>query len=250
MTGIRAPQLTVCDDAEGVAEHVAGLIEARLSSNPWLRLGLATGATPRPIYARLVEAYRAGRIRFAHASSFNIDEYVGLGSGDPASFHAYMEEALFAHIDLRESARHIPDGLADDPDEEAARYEALIAGCGGIDLQLLGLGRNGHIGFNEPGSPLDCRTRRVRLAASTRVDNARDFPAGTSVPEEALTMGIATLLSAREIVLATTGPAKARALAVALQGPVTEAVPASALQTHGRVQVVCDREAAMLLRER
>lgn len=239
--------LTICRDEEGVAAHVAALIEARLTQDPRLILGLATGRTPRPVYRHLAEAWRAGRIRFRDAVSFNIDEYAGLAASDPASFHAYMEEALFAHVDLPAGSRHIPDGAAPDLAAEAERYERAITAAGGIGLQLLGLGVNGHIGFNEPGSPHDSRTRLVRLATSTRQANARDFPPGHDVPTHALTMGIATLLGAREIVLAVAGAHKAQALKAALEGPVTEGVPASALQGHERLHVVCDEAAARLL---
>ena len=159
----------------------------------------------RPVYARLVAAARAGDVSFRAVSSFNLDEYVGVASQSPGSFHAYMQEHLFGHVDMEPGRARIPDGMAGDIAAEAARYEALIAAAGGIDLLLLGIGANGHIGFNEPGSDFTSRTREIRLDEATRIANAHNFPYPASVPERAITMGIATILEARSILLIATG---------------------------------------------
>lgn len=235
------PRLVV--DADPAAA-VAARFEARLDAFPASTLGLATGRTPRGVYAGLVAAFAAGRVSFAAATSFNLDEYVGLAAAHPASFASYMREQLFSKVDLGAARAHVPRGDAADPNAEARRYERAIEAAGGIDLLLLGIGGNGHIGFNEPGSDIASRTRVVELSAATREANARDFPAGETPPERAITMGIATILEAREIVLLATGAAKAEAVAAALAGPLTEACPASALRLHPRVTFICDAAAA------
>lgn len=238
------PQTVVLGDADAVADHAAAYIVDKLAAKPDLVLGLPTGETPRGIYARLVEACRTGKLSFARASSFNLDEYRGLPPGHPASYHAYMREMLFRHIDIEPARAHLPNGLAPDAGAEGRRYERLIEEAGGIGLMVLGIGGNGHIGFNEPGSPFDSRTRAVRLTEQTREANRRGFPASETVPEAAITMGIATILEAREILLVATGTAKADALADALKGPETPECPASVLRRHPAVTIVCDTAAA------
>ena len=238
------PELVILPDASAAARNVADRFVAKLRSQPSSVLGLATGRTPEPVYAVLVEAFRQGRIGFASATSFNLDEYVGLSARHPSSFASYMHEHLFARVDLLEAHRHIPRGDATDPEREARRYEAAIAAAGGIDLMLLGIGRNGHIGFNEPGGSFLSRTRAVRLSEATRRANARAFPQGEAPPEHAITMGIATILEAREIVLLATGSAKADAVRAALMEPPAPSCPASALRGHARVTFVCDADAA------
>jgi glucosamine-6-phosphate deaminase len=235
----------VLDNADAVADHAAAHIVQRLTDEPDLVLGLPTGETPRGIYARLVEACRRGEVSFANAASFNLDEYLGLPPDHPASYHTYMREMLFRHIDIDPARAHLPDGLATDTTAEGLRYEQAIVEAGGIDLMVLGIGSNGHIGFNEPGSPFDSRTRPVRLTEATRAANRRSFPAGETVPKSAITMGIATILDAREILLVATGAAKAEALAAALHGPLSPQCPASALRRHSAVTVVCDGAAAV-----
>jgi glucosamine-6-phosphate deaminase len=238
----RRPSVEVFQTADLASSAAAGLIARRLAANPSITLGLATGGTPRSVYRKLVE--EATRPSWRQVRCFNLDEYVGLGPDHPASFTRYMRELLFDHVDIDLSRTHIPDGAAADLDAAAKAYERLIANNGGIDLQLLGIGRNGHIGFNEPGSAHDSRTREVQLASSTIEANRPDFPAGEKPPATALTMGIGTILDAREIVLLATGSAKAEALAAALKGPVSLDCPASALQRHGAVTVFCDEAAA------
>jgi glucosamine-6-phosphate deaminase len=239
------PHLEVVADAATVAARAAARIVARLQSTAVTTLGLATGATMAPLYARLVAAHRAGDISFSTAFSFNLDEYVGVAPEQNGSFHAYMQKHLFEHIDIAPGRTHVPDGAAADLALEAARYESLIAAAGGIDLQLLGIGSNGHIGFNEPGSAFSSRTRDVELTETTR--RAANFPGRAVAPERAITMGIATILEARHILLLATGAEKAAAVAAAIEGPLSTECPASALRLHGRVHILCDRAAASRL---
>lgn len=230
-------------DAEAAEAAVASRLIAALGAAPDAVLGLATGRSMVGVYRRCVAAFRGGAVSFARMTSFNLDEYCDLRAGHEASFRAYMQRELFDHVDADPARTHLPEGSA----EGARAYEDAIAAAGGIGLQLLGVGRNGHIGFNEPGSPPDSRTRIVTLSPDTRAANKGDFPPGESVPERAVTMGLATILSARSIVLLATGAAKAEALAAALHGPVTTSVPASFLRHHPDVSVICDEEAAARL---
>ncbi len=231
------PRLIVVEDAEAAAAAAVARVLALLAIKPDAVLGLATGETMRPVHRGLVAARRRGAVSFARARSFNLDEYLGLRPGHPGSFAAFMRRTLFDMVDFAPGATHLPDG--GDP----AAYEAAIRAAGGIDLQLLGIGGNGHIGFNEPGSDFASRTRIVRLAASTRIDNAAAF-APDPVPEQAVTMGIGTILDARAIVLVATGSAKAQAVAAALGAEMTRDWPASALRLHPAAVIVADRAAA------
>jgi glucosamine-6-phosphate deaminase len=181
---------------------------------------------------------------YGSITTFNLDEYLGLSSNDPASYAIYMRENLFEHVDIDSTLTHIPDGSAVDADAEARRYEALIAKSGGIDLMLLGLGRNAHIGFNEPGSPHDSRTRRVGLTASTIGANAAYFPPGSQQPSQAITMGIGTILECRRIVVLATGSEKAGAVAASVNGPASDTIPGSALSRHSDTTIVLDKPAA------
>jgi glucosamine-6-phosphate deaminase len=170
------PRLVVLEDPDDVADHAAAHIVQCLKDKPGLIIGLPTGETPRGIYARLVKAHSSGKVSFANAASFNLDEYLGLPPDHPASYHAYMREMLFRHIDIDPARAHLPDGLTGDATAEGLHYEWAIAGVGGIDLMVLGIGGNGHIGFNEPGSPFGSRTRPVRLTEATRAANRHSFP--------------------------------------------------------------------------
>lgn len=239
--------LIVLGTAAAAAAHVAQRIADAVSRDPATVLGLATGGTMLPVYALLAAARQRGDLSFSAATSFNLDEYVGLGLGHAASFAAFMAGALFGPVDFDPGRTHLPNGLAPDLMAEAARYEAAILAAGPIGLQLLGIGRNGHIGFNEPGTAFDSVTRVVRLSFSTRAANRPFFPVGEAVPEQALTMGIGTILRAREIVLLATGAAKAVAVAQAIAGPAGPHSPASALRHHGAATFVCDRAAASRL---
>lgn len=232
--------------AEEAAVRAAELYRALLRRKPDAVLGLATGSTPLGLYAQLVALYRAGEISFAHATSFNLDEYVDLPPTHDQSYRYFMEKNLFSQIDLPQARIHVPSGL-DVSEAALAAYDEAIEAAGGIDLQLLGLGGNGHIGFNEPGTPFALGTHVVALTERTRRDNARFFASLDEVPTHAATMGVKTVMHARAILLLAFGRAKAEALAAALTGPVTPDVPASVLQLHPDVTVFCDKEAAALL---
>lgn len=237
----------VLETAEAAAHHVHDLVVAHLQSKPVTVLGLPTGGTPLPVYARLVDSHRSGLTSWMGVTSFNLDEYIGLGAEHPASYAAYMRRELFDHVDCPAAQRHIPNGLAVDPDREAEAYEAKIAAAGGLDLLLLGLGRNGHIGFNEPGSDFASRTRPVELTPSTLAANAAYFSPGETPPTRAISMGIATILQARRIVVMATGASKAEAVKNSVSGSPTPHVPGSALQAGSDVTFVLDRAAASLL---
>ncbi|TCR70126.1 glucosamine-6-phosphate deaminase [Bosea sp. BK604] len=237
------PQLEITRDAATAAARAAEIVASRVASGAAKVLGLATGGTMVPVYAHLVAAVQARKLSFHGVTGFNLDEYVGVAPHLPASFHAYMRQHLFALTDFAPDHAHIPDGLAPDLAAEASRYEMAIAQAGGIDLQLLGIGSNGHIGFNEPGSDFASRTRVVELSEATRRANAVAFPDG-AVPEQALTMGVGTILQARDILLLATGVEKAGAIAAAIEGPLSTDCPASALRLHQRVRIICDEAAA------
>jgi glucosamine-6-phosphate deaminase len=230
--------------------RTAGIIADQLRQRPDSVLGLATGGTMEPVYADLVARHRAGDCSFARARSFNLDEYVGLAPAHPRSYHAYMQAQLFDHVDLPADRAHLPRGDAARPRAEAAAYEALIAAAGGIDLQLLGLGRNGHIGFNEPTSSLGSATRVKTLTQGTLDANRRFFDDAAAMPRYAITMGIATILRARRIVLLALGAEKAEAARDMIEGPVAAVCPASALQMHPATTVILDSAAAAGLRLR
>jgi glucosamine-6-phosphate deaminase len=233
------PDFRVFATPQAVADAVARYMAEALQARPAITLGLATGKTFVPIYEALVSICRDEGLSFAEAASFNLDEYVGLAPDHKATFRRYMEDNLFRHVDLPAERALLPDAS----ENAGADYERGIAARGGIDLQLLGIGRNGHIGFNEPGSGFDSRTRVVTLTPSTIAANTSDFPPGEVPPPEAITMGIGTILEAREIVLVATGAAKAEALSRAFFAQPDVDCPASALQRHGHVTVFCDEAA-------
>lgn len=234
--------------AERAAGAAARLVLQCLHDTPDLILGLPTGGTPVPLYRALVRAYTQGRADFSRATTFNLDEFLGVGRGDPGSYRTFMEAHLFRHVNLHPRRVHVLNGAARDWKHEVADYEKRLARAGGLDVVILGIGRNGHLGFNEPGPTLAARTHRVILKPETRRANAGLFGGRwRDVPREALSMGIGTILSAREVVLLATGRTKARIVARALHGPVTTRVPASLLQTHPNVTVVLDRDAASQL---
>ena len=236
----------IVTDALSAAAQAAELYEELLSRKPNAVLGLATGSTPLGLYARLRALYEAGRISFKDATSFNLDEYVGLPPTHDQSYRYFMEHNLFSHIDLPHERISVPSGL-DTSADALAGYDAAIEAAGGIDLQLLGLGGNGHIGFNEPGTPFELGTHVVELTERTRRDNARFFTSIDEVPTHAATMGVKTVMHARAILLLAFGQAKAEAVRASFAGPVTPEVPASVLQLHPNVTVFCDEEAAKLL---
>ena len=226
--------------ATALARHVA----RALSAKPDLVLGLPTGRTPVPFYKALAALYDRGQADFSRASTFNLDEFLGVPPTDPRSYRAFMERQLFDVVNLRPSRIHFLNGAAPDAVAECARYERAVAHAGGIDLLILGLGANGHIGFNEPGRALAAATHRTRLTPATRRANASLFGRAADVPDEALSMGMSTILHARRIVLLATGAAKAETVRQMVRGPITPQVPASFLQLHRSAEVWVDREAA------
>jgi len=240
-------KLVVVKDAEAVGLAAAERVTEVLGRDPRASLALPTGESPMGMYEALVRGHRAGGLSFAQATTFNLDEYVGLGPEDAQSCCAFMEAQLFRHVDLDRRRVHLLDGLAGDLEAECARYERELAAAGGVDLGILGIGANGHVGFNEPGTPLDSRTSVLALAERTLVDNARLYPPGTVLPVRGLTMGLGTVLAARGLVLLAFGPRKAEAIRAAVEGPVSEDCPASVLQRHPNATVLLDRAAAARL---
>ncbi|SES72963.1 glucosamine-6-phosphate deaminase [Salinibacillus kushneri] len=212
-------------------------------------LGLATGSTPEGLYKQLIEKYKKGFISFRDVSTFNLDEYVGLEEKDPNSYHYYMNEKLFNHIDISKENVHLPNGTVTNLQQECRDYERLIEQAGYVDVQILGLGLNGHIGFNEPGTPFSSRTHAVELNESTREANARFFDSKEAVPRQAITMGIETILESKEILLLVSGKKKAVALARLLSGDIREDFPASALKKHPHVTIIADEDACVHIGE-
>lgn len=223
-------------------EKAGDLITEKIRSNPTCTLGLATGGTMEPLYARL--RAKGESLDCSRVTTFNLDEYVGIGPSHPQSYHAYMRLQLFDHLNFDPSNTHIPIGDAPDLEQEADRYERAVQDSGGIDLQLLGIGANGHIGFNEPCSSLGSRTRLKTLTSATRDANARFFKDHEVVPRYAITMGIKTILDAKEVVVLATGSKKAKACREMIEGAVSSYWPASALQLHPKVTALLDEEAA------
>ena len=240
-------KLIIKDNADEAAGFVAGQLASHLIARPDLVMGLATGETMRPVYARLRKIFRTGEAPSEAFSSFNLDEFIKVPKTHPGSFHAYMASELFTYITNAETRRFMPDGMAEDLTAAAAAFEAKIKNYGGIDIQLLGIGRNGHIGFNEPGTPFDSRTAVVELSQHTR-DVMTGFEADR--PHRAMTMGIGTIMEARHCLLLATGEAKAVAVSTMLCHPASLACPASALRSHPDLMIVLDRKAASRLTER
>jgi glucosamine-6-phosphate deaminase len=241
-------KITILSSSDAVAEALADRVGATLRAKTDAILGLASGRTPVDGYAEMQRLHAAGKMDWSRASTFNLDEFAGIDGTHLGSFRTFMNDHLFAGVNLRPERIHFLDGAAADLDAECERYEAAIADGGGIDLQILGIGSNGHIGFNEPGDDLPVRTHRVRLMESTRRDNAVLFGHDPSkVPREALSMGIGTILHARRIVLVATGDKKAECIRQSVNGRITTRVPASMLQVHPDVEMLLDEQAASLL---
>jgi glucosamine-6-phosphate deaminase len=247
-----SPDVRILDAASAareVAREIAELVRAKSARGERAVLGLATGKTPVGVYRELVRLHREEGLSFARVTTFNLDEFVGLGPHDPRSFRAWMQRELFAHVDLDPAQTHVPEGVAGASgaatlDAECERYRAAIRAAGGVDFQLLGLGRNGHIAFNEPGSARDSRMRVVALAPTTRADLAGTFGALERVPSQGVTLGVADVLAARTIRLLAFGAAKREILARALSGPISPDVPASFLREHGATRWIVDADAA------
>jgi glucosamine-6-phosphate deaminase len=242
-------EVIIQPNEEQAARLIARVVAHELRANPHLVLGLATGKTMECVYRHLVGLHREQHLDFSLCSTFNLDEYVGLLPADPNSYRHYMEQHLFRHVNLDARNTHLPNGMAEDLDAECRRYEGQIQRFGGIDLQLLGIGKAGHIGFNEPLSALRSRTRVKALTPTTIKQNAQFFGDEAHMPRRAITMGVGTIIEARRCLLLATGESKADVIAQAVEGPITSMVTASALQLHPRCTVIVDAAAAARLKE-
>ncbi|HJD23109.1 MAG TPA: glucosamine-6-phosphate deaminase [Firmicutes bacterium] len=239
--------ICVYKDAEAIGTAAAALFAACVTQNPRCVLGLATGSSPLPTYQKMAEMYRAGAVDFSGVTTYNLDEYVGIDHTHAQSYYCFMMENLFRHINVKQENIHVPSGVAPDLEKECADYEAAIEAAGGIDLQILGIGRNGHIAFNEPSDSFPPATHTVELTESTINANKRFFASADDVPRRAVTTGIGTIMKARAIVLVATGADKAEAVRAMAKGPVTPRCPASILQFHPRATILLDEAAASLL---
>jgi glucosamine-6-phosphate deaminase len=237
-------EVVIVPDGQAAGRLVAAAVADLVGGRPTAVLGLATGSTPLPVYAELGRLAAAGTVRFDRCRAFLLDEYVGLPAGHPQSYRAVVDREVVGPLGFTPELVHGPDGAATDPVAACAAYEEAIRRAGGIDLQLLGIGADGHIGFNEPCSSLGSRTRIKTLTERTRADNARFFDRAGEVPTHVLTQGVATILEARHLVLLAVGATKAPAVAAAVEGPLAAVVPASVLQLHPHATVVVDEPAA------
>jgi glucosamine-6-phosphate deaminase len=241
-------KISVYSSEKAAAAALARYVASRVAAKPDLVLGLPTGRTPIPLYRELVALFEAGEVDLSRVTTFNLDEFYGIGADHPGSYHQFMREHLFRHVNVPDDRVNFLNGAAENAEAECARYERAILECGGIDIQLLGIGTNGHIGFNEPARELQARTHRATLHASTRRSNMSLFGGDRdAVPRQALSMGMATILNARELVMLATGKSKAGCIARVVSGPLTTRVPASFLQLHARVELVLDEGAASSL---
>ena len=237
--------------AEEVGREAARMVANAVRRNPTIRLGMATGKTMLGMYQELVRLHRGEKLDFSRVVTFNLDEYLGLPPTHPQSFRYFMRNHFFDHVNIAPHNIHIPDGsITGNYHQYCESYDAAIQQAGGIDLQILGIGRNGHIGFNEPTSSLGSKTRLKVLTKETIEDNRKFFAPGEQVPQCAITMGISTILQARRIVLLASGSSKATSIANAIEGPVTAAVTASALQLHADVTFIVDTEAGAQLKQK
>ncbi|MDZ7373021.1 MAG: glucosamine-6-phosphate deaminase [candidate division KSB1 bacterium] len=234
----------VTEDYEEMSKEAARRVAALIRKKPNCVLGLATGGTPLGLYRELIRMHREEGLDFSKVTTFNLDEYVGLPPEHPQSYHHFMWENFFRHINIDRRYVYIPHGMADDIEEHCRWYEEMIQKAGGIDLQILGIGANGHIAFNEPGSSLGSRTRIKTLTEQTRRDNARFFGSIDQVPKYAITMGIGTIMEARQILLLASGKSKAHAIKITVEGPITAMVPATIVQMHPKATIIVDKEAA------
>ncbi len=235
--------IIVCENYEQVSARAAEIIRDEICENPNANLGLATGSTPEGTYRELIRMHREEGLSFQFVSAFNLDEYYPIAPTDPQSYRYFMREKLFSQVDICEENLHIPNGTAEDVAAECAAYDKLIRALGGIDLQLLGIGRNGHIGFNEPSEHLIAGTHLTSLTEDTISANSRFFATEEEVPRHALTMGMASILQARKILLLATGDSKREVVRALLDERITTACPASLLKLHPNVIVLCDKAA-------
>lgn len=237
-------EIIILNDADAVAHYGASLISKQIQSKPNSVLGLATGSTPIPIYQQLITIHQQQGLSFAGVRTFNLDEYLGLSGNHKQSYRHFMHEELFKHIDINLANTHIPNGMADDPQIEAERYDQSITALGGIDIQILGLGTNGHIGFNEPTSSLASRTRVKSLTQQTIDDNSRFFAPDEFQPRLCITMGIGTIMEAKKIIMIATGTNKSKIVKHMIEGALSAYCPATALQMHPDVCVILDEDSA------
>ena len=243
-------KVVILEDASAVAKYGAAIFVKQIQKKPNSVLGLATGSTPVALYIELIKSYQNKQVSFSQVKSFNLDEYLGISGDHPQSYRHFMNTKLFNDIDIDKKNTSVPCGDAIHPLDACDEYEQAIKNSGGIDVQLLGIGRNGHIGFNEPSSSLGSRTRVKTLTQETIDDNARFFAKGEYQPHLSITMGIGTILESKQLVLLATGENKAQAIADTVQGYITAQCPASALQFHANAVIIVDEAAASLLKNR
>ena len=237
-------KIYVSDDYKGMSRKAANIVSAQVILNPSCVLGLATGSTPIGMYQQLIDWYNKGDLDFSQVKSVNLDEYVGLAPTHDQSYRYFMQHNLFDHVNIDPANTNVPNGLASDPEAECQRYNEVIRSMGGIDIQVLGMGHNGHIGFNEPGQAFELETHVVDLTERTIEANARFFASKDEVPKRAITMGIKSIMQARQILVVVSGEDKAEIVKKAFFGPVVPQVPASILQMHPNV-VLCGDKAAL-----
>lgn len=221
-----------------MSKCAAAIFKEQLIQEKTSVFGMATGSTPEGFYKDLVKAYQAGEVSFSEAKSFNLDEYIGIAPTNEASYHYFMDQNLFNHIDMRHENIHVPTGNVKNMEQATKEYDAAIAAAGGIDIQLLGIGVNGHIGFNEPGTPFDLGTNVIELAQSTREANKIYFDSIDDVPKQAITMGIQTIMNAKKVVLLVSGSSKQEAYERLRSGEITTDFPASVLHKHPDVTII------------
>lgn len=236
-------------DPQAIAEYATGLLITQILKKNNSVLGLATGSTMEPLYQELSKQVSEQNIDVSGLTTFNLDEYIGLGAEHPQSYRYYMQEHLFNRLAFIKHRTFLPDGLCQNTDEQCQRYSEQIQQAGHIDLQLLGIGNNGHIGFNEPGTPFNSRTHVVELSEQTRIDNSRFFDTMDEVPTHAITLGMQDIMEARQIILIATGPKKAEIMAELYKSPADEQLPASMVKNHPNTLILVDEEAAKFLPE-
>jgi len=240
-------KIIIVEDYQEMSRLAARFVAQRILSKPNLVIALPTGNTPLGLYHELVRMFKEGLLDFSQITVFNLDEYLDLPPQHPHTFRSYMQKYFWDHVNLRPDSRHIPSSSPKDPETECSRYEQLIASYGGLDLAVLGIGENGHIAFNEPGTPFESLTHVARLSPETRAREASKFGGLGKVPTRAITMGIKTIMHAREILLLASGEEKAAVLSRSLKGPITPELPASVLQLHPKLTIIADSLAAKQL---
>lgn len=237
-------KVIILKDYNEICKKAAQLFTKQIKNKKKSVLGLATGSTPIGVYNELIRKFQKGELDFSEVVTFNLDEYYGLSPEHPQSYHFFMWNKFFEHINIKKENVHLLNGITENIDKECAQYEALIKKSGGIDLQVLGIGNNGHIGFNEPDISLNTRTHLVNLTVKTIRANSRFFNIAQEVPKQAITMGIGTIMRARKIILLANGKRKAQVIEKTINSPITTKVPATVLQLHNDVTIIIDQEAA------